>query len=305
MIHDDQPLYAETKPSEWVPYQFAQALLETKPVVEKDAAGADPDADGFLRPHQRLRGNRPSTLWSKTSRIRGGKGKFQLRPNPEYFTKVLEDGIPGNVILFDLKGKHFHSGSVLGLANNMDAFRGRYCVGTTDAEVGVPFYATIDLVAPLGQIHRRTWWSGQRTSEPENTGTARRCRTPAWGRKGPARYFAPLPFQEGQAREQLRQWSRVDECVAEVMEVAETQGAHVGVNMKAPAVQYLLRSFHWLPALAAYLFVVHRLQAVRGDELVFSETDASTVAFPDALKGMSDGEKFKFLTWRETLASLR
>ena len=197
VIHDDQPLYAETKPSEWVPYQFAQALLETKPVVEKDAAGADPDAEVVPTTASTFAWKPAEHLWSKTSRIRGGEGKFQLRPNPEYFTKVLEDGIPGNVILFDLKGKHSHSGSVLGLANNMDAFRGAYCVGTTDAEVGVPFYATIDLVAPSG---RSTAGHGGRARErrsQKNTGTARRCRTPAWGRKGPASTLRPYRSRKG------------------------------------------------------------------------------------------------------------
>ena len=60
-------------------------------------------------------------------------------------------------------------------------------------------------------------------------------------------------------------------------------------SMKAPAVRYsFVRSL--APRPGGFLFVVHRLQAVRGDELVFSETDASTVAFPDAHEGMSDEE---------------
>ena len=101
------------------------------------------------------------------------------------------------------------------------------------------------------------------------------------------------------AEEQLKQWARVDDFIV------TTETTSLNVHLRAPAIQYLFGSRKWLPALAAYLYLVHNLNDVDGDTLKFKNGDEPvSVSFPDTMKEMENNKKLQFLTWEETLSTV-
>ena len=200
VIHDDQPLYAETKPSEWVLYQFAQALLETKPVVEKDAAGADPDAEVVPTTASTFAwkpGRAP--LVEDVAHSRRERAN-STAPEP----RVLHQGAgrrhPRQRHPLRPQGSTPHPGSVLGLANNMDAFRGRTASARRTPRSACPSTPLSIWSPPSG---RSTAGHGGRARERRSQkilGQQDAAEHRPGAEKGPVSTLRPYRSQEGRPR---------------------------------------------------------------------------------------------------------